>query len=113
MTFLFMIPLGLEDLQINPLLIYIATAFSTCGSSKHAHARVTGVRTQHPMVGCNTVRSILLCSRNSDVLVGIDEIGVEIEEPFRLLPLNDLCKEMMLNVVNEMAIPVPPSVVSI
>ena len=35
------------------------------------------------------------------VLVGIDEIGVELEQPFQLLPLNGLARAIMMDVVDE------------
>jgi len=34
----------------------------------------------------------------SYVLLGIDEIGVELEQPFALLPLNSLCEAIMNDV---------------
>ena len=38
----------------------------------------------------------------SYVMVGIDEIAIEIEEPMRLLPLNDLCITIMSDVVSRL-----------
>jgi predicted membrane chloride channel (bestrophin family) len=37
------------------------------------------------------------------VMVGIDEIAIEIEEPMRLLPLNDLCISIMSDVAGRLA----------
>ena len=35
------------------------------------------------------------------VMVGIDEIGVQLEQPFQLLPLNSLSAALMRDVVDE------------
>lgn len=35
------------------------------------------------------------------LLVGIEEIGVELEEPFRWLPLHELCTQLVIEVVDE------------
>jgi predicted membrane chloride channel (bestrophin family) len=35
-------------------------------------------------------------------MIGIDEIGVELEEPFKLLPLQQLSSALTLDVVEEL-----------
>lgn len=42
------------------------------------------------------------------VMIGIDEIGVEIEQPFQLLPLQQLAAELMEDVISEIASADPP-----
>ena len=37
----------------------------------------------------------------SYVMVGIDQIGVELEQPFQLLPMNSLSAALMRDVVDE------------
>lgn len=41
------------------------------------------------------------------IMIGIDEIAIEIEEPMRLLPLNQICNACMLDIVSRLA-PDPP-----
>lgn len=38
----------------------------------------------------------------SYVLLGIDDIGVQIEQPFTILPLNDICEEIEDEIVFEL-----------
>lgn len=73
LVFLFIVPMGLADLDLPTHFLVIASAFITY------------------------------------LLVGIEEIGVELEEPFRWLPLHELCTQLVVEVVDEFAYapPVP------
>ena len=45
----------------------------------------------------------------SYALVGIDEVGVQVEQPFDILPMNKLCLVAMAN-LEEAFVNLPPSV---
>ena len=51
--------------------------------------------------GVSTIAILLSAAIVSYVFVGIDEIGVEVEHPFPLLPLQSLCTKMERSVVNQ------------
>ncbi|KAJ8604434.1 hypothetical protein CTAYLR_000885 [Chrysophaeum taylorii] len=65
LVFLFIVPMGLADLNLPTHFLVLASAFITY------------------------------------LLVGIEEIGVELEEPFRWLPLQQLCSQLLEDVLDE------------
>ena len=50
--------------------------------------------TLRPVMGWSCVPAIFLLSY---ALVGVDEIGVEVEEPFATLPLTSICRSVRDN----------------
>jgi ion channel-forming bestrophin family protein len=51
--------------------------------------------------GVSSVAILLSAAIISYVFIGIDEIGVEVEHPFPLLPLHSLCNKMQTSVVQQ------------
>lgn len=76
LVFLFIVPMGLADLELPVHFLVIASAFITY------------------------------------LLVGIEEIGVELEEPFRWLPLHELCTQLLEETVDEFADAPPLPIIS-
>jgi len=53
--------------------------------------------------GCSSLpKLILICVSTSYVMLGIDEIGIQIEQPFEVLPIADLASASTRDVVEEL-----------